>query len=74
MVESTPAGWYDDPGNPGIARWWDGTNWTEARRPVPQSGPTEVVVQGANHGFAILLVFVITLVVVFLLAMWSGNV
>lgn len=22
-----PAGWYDDPGQPGTKRWWDGTQW-----------------------------------------------
>jgi len=31
-----PAGWYEDPENPGQDRWWDGQAWTEHRRP---SGP-----------------------------------
>lgn len=35
------AGWYPDPDNPGIQRWHDGDDWTEARTPVERqrSGP-----------------------------------
>lgn len=30
MTETAPAGWYDDPYNPGTQlRWWDGLAWTE---------------------------------------------
>lgn len=32
---NSPAGWYSDPENPGIQRWWDGTQWTEQIQPVP---------------------------------------
>lgn len=36
----TPAGWYDDPANPGAERFWDGTQWTEhTRTPPPPSSP-----------------------------------
>jgi hypothetical protein len=28
----TPAGWYDDPTNGQLLRWWDGTDWTDQTR------------------------------------------
>lgn len=33
-----PAGWYDDPENPGQHRYWDGGQWTEQRRPADGGG------------------------------------
>lgn len=36
---STPAGWYDDPQNPGQQRYWDGTAWTEQRQPAASASP-----------------------------------
>ena len=27
-MTSPPAGWYPDPGNPQLQRWWNGTTWT----------------------------------------------
>ena len=32
-MNATPAGWYDDPEEPGQQRYWDGTTWTEQRQP-----------------------------------------
>lgn len=29
-------GWYDDPDDPTILRWWDGNDWTEHAQPQPQ--------------------------------------
>lgn len=29
----TPAGWYEDPDQPGSQRFWDGAEWTELRTP-----------------------------------------
>ncbi|MBC2866730.1 DUF2510 domain-containing protein [Streptomyces mexicanus] len=29
-----PPGWYPDPSAPHLVRWWDGTAWTDHRRPA----------------------------------------
>ena len=31
----TPAGWYPDPDQPGMLRYWDGTAWTRHQSPAP---------------------------------------
>ncbi len=35
--QMAPMGWYDDPTQPGTQRFWDGTAWTEDRRPSTQA-------------------------------------
>lgn len=38
MTTPTPAaGWYPDPSNPAVSRWWDGTVWTEHTIPATPS-------------------------------------
>lgn len=32
----SPPGWYPDPGGQPFQRWWNGTGWADATRPVPQ--------------------------------------
>ena len=35
------AGWFADANNPGHERYWDGSSWTEQRRPAPSAaGPS----------------------------------
>ncbi|ROO89592.1 uncharacterized protein DUF2510 [Actinocorallia herbida] len=41
MNGQTPPGWYPDPyGNPGLQRWFDGTQWTQATQPTGPSAPS----------------------------------
>lgn len=39
MSRTLPPGWYPDPGAPQEERWWDGTAWTDHRRPPEAPGP-----------------------------------
>ena len=34
---SRAAGWYEDPKQPGVWRWWDGWDWTARRTDDPAS-------------------------------------
>jgi hypothetical protein len=34
-VDAPPAGWYPDPESRTSLRWWDGLDWTDARRAPP---------------------------------------
>ena len=35
------AGWYPDPADPSLQRYWDGSNWTEHSAPRPPPGQPE---------------------------------
>ena len=37
--ETTPAGWYPDPGNPTVMRWFDGAQWTSHVQATNQPPP-----------------------------------
>ena len=39
MSTLPPAGWFDDPEQPGQLRYWDGERWTDARHVNPARGP-----------------------------------
>jgi hypothetical protein len=42
MSMTPPPGWYRDPKQPHLERWWDGTAWTEHRREPALPGPPPV--------------------------------
>lgn len=48
---SFPAGWYDDPQDPSQQRYWDGSAWTDNRRPRQGPPPFQGQFgQPAQHG------------------------
>ena len=47
------AGWYLDPhGQPGMKRYWDGEQWTDQYREVPDSSPPEPSLQAPERRYA----------------------
>lgn len=52
---TTPAaGWYTDPANASLERWWGGVEWTETTRPrqVVAAAPATAVPGGGSNPFA----------------------
>lgn len=50
--QSTPAGWYPDPQNPGQQRYWDGTTWTDATQAAAAGAPAPAFGQQVGYGYA----------------------
>lgn len=42
-----PPGWHPDPSEPGLIRYWDGTQWTEHTQPAAESTSEEPAPTGA---------------------------
>jgi len=38
MAKVIPAGWYDDPADRRLVRWWNGIAWTEHTAEKPGTG------------------------------------
>lgn len=38
-ADRAPPGWYEVPGDPGLQRYWDGTQWTDAIAPLEPAEP-----------------------------------
>jgi len=44
---TTPPGWYADPGNPALTRYWNGSAWTAQTAPTPPApGPAPYGTRG----------------------------
>jgi Protein of unknown function (DUF2510) len=41
-MSTTPAGWFPDPQQPGVQRYWDGAQWTEHTAPLPAPLPVSI--------------------------------
>ena len=41
FIMSTPAGWYSDPSNTSLQRYWDGERWTEHTHAAPAAAPAQ---------------------------------
>ena len=55
MTDNTvapPPGWYSDPNDPTLSRWWNGTTWTEHSAPKV-AAPTHVVAVASRKDVAI---------------------
>lgn len=65
---STPqAGWYPDPSEPSVLRYWDGAQWTTHMQPAPQAAapvPKPRITNRAALGIVFGLAIVATLVFV----------
>ncbi len=48
-ADAPPAGYYPDPEQPGMMRWWDGTAWTQQRVPAGPSTPTPAPVSAPRR-------------------------
>ena len=52
MPDSPDSGWYDDPyGEPGLLRWWDGRQWTDATEPTQAASPEPPYGHGSGPVF-----------------------
>ena len=45
---NSPAGWYDDPNDPRLERFWDGNAWTNTAQPRANIGVTKAAPQDAD--------------------------
>jgi len=70
--EQAPAGWYDDPENPGKQRYWDGQAWAPLNPPPPPAAaapPEPLPPAPGTNGFA-----VASLVLGVLWLWWLGSI
>ncbi|MDT5103490.1 MAG: hypothetical protein QOI25_1003 [Mycobacterium sp.] len=41
---TAPAGWHEDPNDPALQRFWDGSAWTDRREPTPSNYQRQMLI------------------------------
>lgn len=44
VTRVVPAGWYDDPEDASLVRWWNGLTWTDHTERKPERAPAPAAV------------------------------
>jgi hypothetical protein len=47
VAKTAPPGWYADPGNVSLVRWWDGSQWTTQTHPAPDQPTSSAAIPPA---------------------------
>ncbi|HEX9683477.1 MAG TPA: DUF4190 domain-containing protein [Acidimicrobiales bacterium] len=72
---TTPAGWYADPTNPGMERWWDGQEWHERFRPAEGVGISGAPgVPGPAQGSSVNGLAIASMVLGIVWLWWLGSI
>ena len=50
---SAPAGWYPDPNDPSVLRYWDGVAWAARTQPIPSPPPAPAPGAAATNAVAL---------------------
>jgi len=52
LTDAPPPGWYPDPEGGAHLRWWEGTDWTDDRRPPPVTAELQNALRATGEAAA----------------------